>query len=168
MDNAYQRLVQGRSKEFSASEKDRTLLAIFAVLCWTSMTIHHDLQLDQSDNRPLGILANGVRTEESSQLPLTQTARRPITKVFRVLKASLESSRHGSLVAEATDGTTLYESSINFFSLKTIGRVKIKWMEDLSCHLHFDRQYRTLSVFCLPTFCVTSILRQQEISALQL
>lgn len=62
---------------------------------------------------------------------------------------------------------TIHESSVNFFPLYTVGRVRTKWVDDLASHLAFDRQFRTLSVFCLPTFCVGSILRTQRINVLQ-
>ncbi len=43
-------------------------------------------------------------------------------------------------------------SQVSTSSLATIGRVNIKWADDLVPHLNFDRQYRALSVFCLPIF----------------
>lgn len=174
MENVYQHLIEGRSAEFSSSEKDCTLLAIFAVLCWTSMTLDPDLELDQTNksvgnNRHLSFRAKGIgKTDEPGQIPLSQTAKRPITKVFRGSRGTFGESGQGGGAARPTDTDTLYESSVNFFSLYTIGRVRqVKWVEELTSHLAFDRQSRTLSVFCLPTFCVSCILRSQEIKVLQ-
>lgn len=170
MENVYQHLIKGRSAEFSAFEKEYTLLAIFAVLCWTSMTLDPDLALDQTEestrnSRRLSFRAKGINKTDESQVPLSQTARRPIIKVFRGLRVTCENSEH--VGTAATDRDTIYESNVNFFSLYTIGRVRLRWVEDLTSHLAFDRQSRTLSVFCLPTFCVSSILRTQEIKVLQ-
>ncbi|KAH8720584.1 hypothetical protein HC256_000974 [Beauveria bassiana] len=150
VEKVYQQLVRHERKEFSAQEKNRAFLAIFAILCWTSMTIHPDMQLRQPDNCPLGFLAHGIGPG-----------------VFRALKGLLETSGHNESPEETAGNTTLYAASINLFSLDTIGRLKIKWVEDLSSHLHFDRQYRILSVFSLPTFCVASIQRGGKTGALQ-
>ncbi|KAK3366726.1 hypothetical protein B0T24DRAFT_558001, partial [Lasiosphaeria ovina] len=92
--------------------------------------------------------------------------RRPITKVFRASRGVSEGSSGNVGIAASANGT-IYESSDNFSSLYTVGRVRIKWVEDLKSHLAFDRQFRTLSVFCLPSFCVGSILRTQKITVLQ-
>ncbi|TEY42387.1 hypothetical protein BOTCAL_0391g00030 [Botryotinia calthae] len=48
IENVYQDLLRGKSVAISISEKDRTLLAIFAVLCWTSMMLDPDLEFEQS------------------------------------------------------------------------------------------------------------------------
>lgn len=87
------------------------------------MTLDPDLELGQTNrstgnNRNLSFRANGVsRIDEPSQTPLSQTARLPITKVFRGLRGTSEDFGHVGAAAEATDTDTLYESSINFFSL---------------------------------------------------
>jgi hypothetical protein len=105
--------------------------------------------------------------DESSNMWMSQNARRPISMVFRALRGVLERSGHSGSTVGDTEIGTIHESSVNFFSLYTIGRVRIKWVEDLASHLVFDRQYRTLSVFCLPSFCVGTILRAQKIDVLQ-
>ncbi|CDM37577.1 unnamed protein product [Penicillium roqueforti FM164] len=168
MEKIYHHLIKGNSAGFSPLEKDHTLLAIFAVLCWASMTIDPDLELGQANeasgnDRTLFLRAKyGSRPGESGEIPLGQSARRPIKKLFRAIKGTLEDTRHDG--ATATD--ILYESSVNCYSLYTIGRVRVKWVENLASHLAFDRQSRTLSVFCLPTFCASSILQTQQLNVL--
>jgi len=110
----------------------------------------------------------GLKTFELSQTSLDSTARRPIIKLFGILKNLIKDPESVGAASATTDTDTIHESSVNFFSLHTIGRVRIKWVEDLTSHLAFDRQSRTLSVFCLPTFCVSSILRTQEVKIIQL
>jgi hypothetical protein len=168
MEKVYHQLIKGNSAEFSAFEKDCALLAIFAVLCWASMTIVPDLELGQSnvsagnDRQSLLRAKCGSTIDESRQVTLGQSVRRPIKKVFRALRGTLEDVGHDG----ATETDTLYESSVNFYSLYTIGRVRVKWVEDLASHLAFDRQSRTLSVFCLPTFCASSILQTEQLKVL--
>lgn len=109
--------------------------------------------------------AKGVEPVELSQISLHSTSRRPITKLFGILRGLVKDA--GSVSTLSADVDTIHESSVNFFSLHTVGRVRIKWVEDLTSHLAFDQQSRTLSVFCFPTFCVSSILRAQEVTILQ-
>ncbi|OJJ42595.1 hypothetical protein ASPZODRAFT_20364 [Penicilliopsis zonata CBS 506.65] len=158
METVYHHLVQGGNPaEFSVFEKDCALVAIFAVLCWTSMTIHPGLNAGD-DRHPL-LLASG----ESPPVTLRQSARRPIKKVFRALRGALG----GDVGADwATEMDILYESSVNIYSLYTIGRVRVEWVDDLASHLAFDRQSRTLSVFCLPTFCASNILQTRPLQVL--
>ncbi|KAK1826925.1 hypothetical protein QBC39DRAFT_363154 [Podospora conica] len=181
MDNIFQNLIKGNLAQFTTAEKDHALLAIFAVVCWSTMALDPDLDLParagQTERSPsstvghdrhLSFHAKGMSLrDESSKMPLSQTARRPIAMVFRVLRGGLEGSGHSGSTVGDTEIGTIHESSVNFFSLYTISRVRIKWVEDLASHLVFDRQYRTLSVFCLPSFCVGTILQAQKISVLQ-
>lgn len=178
MDNILQNLIRGHSAQFTAAEQDHALLAIFAVVCWSSMVLDPDLDLPAgqtgspssatSDRRHLSFQAKGIGVkDESSKTPLSQTSKRPIGKVFRGLRAVLERSGQSAATTGDSETGTIHESSVNFFSLYTIGRVRIRWVEDLASHLVFDRQHRILSVFCLPSFCVGTILRTQNINVLQ-
>ncbi|KAL3437121.1 hypothetical protein BDV09DRAFT_163825 [Aspergillus tetrazonus] len=174
MEDVYRELVKGKSIRLSASEKDFALFAIFSVICWSSMTLAPDLQLDQPGGTTatagqLFFRAKGAKSaEETSQLAVGHAARRPITKVFRGLRGiTLEDVEHVVTAAEVAGTDTIYESSVNIFSLHKIGRVRVKWVENMTSHLAFDRQSRTLSIFCLPTFCVSNILQTQEIKILQ-
>lgn len=56
------------------------------------------------------------------------------------------------------DNYVLYESNLNYFSLFTIGRIKLKWVDTITAHLAFDRITRTLSVFCFPSFCAVRVM----------
>lgn len=178
MDNILQNLIRGHPAKFTAAEKDHALLAIFAVVCWSSMVLDPDLDLSAGqtgrpssaagDGRHLSFQAKGMGIKnESSKTPLSQTAKRPIGKVFRGLRGVLEGSGPSAASTGDSETGTIHESSVNFFSLYTIGRVRIRWVEDLASHLVFDRQHRILSVFCLPSFCVGTILRAQKINVLQ-
>lgn len=171
MENAYTHLIKDRSVRLTAPEKNCTLFAIFAVLCWTSMTLIPDMEPEQTmiteTNVSLSFRAKGLKAVKPSQTSLETTARRPITKLFGILKGLINDLESVGAVSAATDTDTIHESSIYFFSLHPIGRVRIKWVEDLTSHLAFDWQSRTLSVFCLPTFCVSSILRTQEVKILR-
>lgn len=169
METAYKHLINDRLVELTDSEKDPILLAIFAVLCWTSMTLVPILEPEQTmeTNLCLSFRAKGLKTVKLSQTSLESTAKRPIIKLFGILKSLIKDHDGVHAGSAATDTDTIHESSVNFLSLHTIGRVRIKWVEDLTSHLAFDRQSRTISVFCLPTFCVCSILRTQQVQILQ-
>ncbi|KAL8926614.1 MAG: hypothetical protein Q9172_001713 [Xanthocarpia lactea] len=90
--------------------------------------------------------------------------RRPIPAVFNTLKRLLFLSRW----QQPTDNgwsdksVTLYLSTVNYRSLQTIGKIRIRWVDDLSSHLDFDSATRGLSVFRFPTFCALNTLRNSR------
>lgn len=61
----------------------------------------------------------------------------------------------------------LYMPSLNYFSLLTVGRVRIRLVDTVTAHLAFDRPTRTLSIFRFPTFCVTNVHCSQGLEILQ-
>ncbi|KAM7213093.1 hypothetical protein V8F06_011516 [Rhypophila decipiens] len=61
----------------------------------------------------------------------------------------------------------LYEPGLNYASLSTIGRVRIRWVDTLTAHLEFDRATRELSLFRFPSFCVAKILSQHKVHVLE-
>lgn len=67
----------------------------------------------------------------------------------------------GEWAIDTCDNHVLYESNLNYFSLFTIGRVKLKWVDTITAHLAFDRITRTLSVFCFPSFCAVRAMDVQ-------
>lgn len=157
IENAYERLI-GISgipgEDYTLYEKESALVAIFAVLCWTTMTLKPVLSRERTGSE----LQTYFMAERSSQIHLRQ-ARRPVAKMFRGFKEQAK-EQHTQVVRTSTtiDMDSLYESNLNFFSLYTIGRFRLKWVDTLTSHLEFDRQTRTISIFRFPSVCVSGIL----------
>ncbi len=57
---------------------------------------------------------------------------------------------------------TIDSQTCNAFLLTSIGRVTIKWVDSLCCHLEFDHASNTLYLFRYPSFCVTNIIRRES------
>lgn len=173
MENVYLHLINDGPVKPTAPEKACALLAIFAVLCWTSMMLVPAIEAEQTamtethSHPSPSFRAKGLEPVELSQTSLHSTSRRPITKLFGIFRGLIQDAASVGALSAARDADTIHEASVNFFSLHTVGRVRIKWVEDLTSHLAFDRQSRTLSVFCFPTFCVSSIVRARDIRILQ-
>ena len=51
--------------------------------------------------------------------------------------------------------TTLEPPGFNAFLLDSIGHIKIKWIDNLSCHLEFDERANTIFLFRYPSFCTS-------------
>ncbi|OBT61230.1 hypothetical protein VE03_09672 [Pseudogymnoascus sp. 23342-1-I1] len=169
IENAYQRLIVGTSRlpaDYTTREKDHALIAIFAVLCWLSMILKPVLPRDHCDPTDSESQLS-FRAEGSSQVALLQAARRPVAKMFRELRDHPGDPGAEPAMTDTTNMDVLYESGLNFYSLYTIGRIRLKWVDTLSSHLAFDRQNHTLSIFRLPSFSASSILRTQDTKALQ-
>ncbi|KAK0747421.1 hypothetical protein B0T21DRAFT_388497 [Apiosordaria backusii] len=195
MDKAYQQLVRNgllAGGEIRSREKNQVLLAMFAILCWLSAALKPILD-DPSEEET--VLTNttpfGLTAEASTRSYISRDLRRPVSKMFYAYRdqtlvtdrwASRDpleqvdswntdpgpSSQIGTDTGSKT-GTddVLYVSSLEYFALFTIGRVRLKWVETLSDHLAFDRSKHTLSVFRYPSFCVANILRKNEVSVIK-
>ncbi|TAQ87150.1 hypothetical protein B7494_g4532 [Chlorociboria aeruginascens] len=48
---------------------------------------------------------------------------------------------------------TLDVAYLNVYALAIVGLIKIKWVDNVSCHLHFDMEGRQLLLFRIPSFC---------------
>lgn len=104
--------------------------------------------------------------------PASCNLRRPIGNMFYSFRGhaqDTETSEHhpASSGTQISSGHVLYESSLNYFSLYTIGRVRLQWVDTLTAHLAFDRSTRTLYVFRFPSFCVANILCKHDIQVLK-
>lgn len=174
IEKAYRRLLENASKspnEIEIHDKLRVLQAIFAVLCWTSATLKPLMETPTPSDRE--IQAFFLEAENSSQKYSTKDLRRPISKMFYSFRNHTDYvdgleplSRNDVQRSEGISNEMLYESSLNYFSLFTIGRIRLKWVDTLTAHLDFDRQTRILSVFRFPSFCVANALRTKDLKIL--
>lgn len=133
---------------------DQSLLVIFAVLCWSSMILQPELRWTKAAVAPCLAIQQPPAEPQSLKMDFVQ---RPIPAVFRNFQNALARQR---LTRKPTKdgGTTLFVSTINYHSLRIIGKVSLKWVDDLSCHLSLDSRTRTLSVFRLPSFCACTTI----------
>jgi len=51
----------------------------------------------------------------------------------------------------------IYENTVNFDSLSTIGRLTVRWVDSIANHLAFDQEKHVVCVFRLPTFSAAMI-----------
>lgn len=166
-------------RSISAQEKKTIILAIFAVLCWCSAALCPVL----GDDGPAGADANAVPAElraegicltakNSSRLHSTRDLRRPLSKMFFSFRSRTLAGDDGArgdadgralpVVRVNPNDDVLYASSLDFFSLYTIGQVRLKWVDTLTAHLAFDRSTRTLSLYRYPSHCAINILRRDD------
>lgn len=92
-------------------------------------------------------------------------ARRPIHIVFRALQRSLAACTWQRPIGNNTGtekSVALFFSTLNYSTLKSIGKIRLDWVNSLSSHLDFDPGTRTLYVFRFPTLCVLSILKTKN------
>lgn len=177
IEKVYERLVDDAGQplaDVKAGEKVHVLRAIFAVLCLTSATLkpimNDELDSTTCDAAIPGVIQNSasLTAENSFRKYSSKDLRRPVSKFFYSFRNhDLEEPEHGNSSGAQSSSDVLYESKLNYFSLFTIGQVKLKWVDTLSGHLAFDTATRTLSIFCFPSFCVANILRQHDVKVLK-
>ncbi|KAK2595620.1 hypothetical protein QQS21_006667 [Conoideocrella luteorostrata] len=189
LESAYLALLSRGTRNFdlSTQERDQVLQAIFSVLCWFSATLTPVC----GDPKDTGKLA-AAKPNETRKFPLSAENggriyssgefRRPASKMFYNFQtcetngfgqscccgqpssaADLHFQNSSSgMPGGRSDGNILYESSLNYFSLFKIGRVKLKWVDTITSHLIFERSTRTLSLFRFPSFCAMSIKKREN------
>lgn len=140
-------------------------LAVFAVLCWSTMTVLPILSFDDAHNTPS--LAACLHRHGSPISQRMDNVRRPMTAVFRGFRASAWQTNQEPIGLASNSQDSLYASSLNFWSLKQIGKIHIEWVETLAAHLSFDSHSRCLKIFRLPTFCALATPRVKPHKVLQ-
>lgn len=178
-------------------DKNYTLQAIFAILCWTSATLKPILGKRTVD-RPQLTSDQDISNEEAtsclgsitflaencsrvySSIDSPANSRRPTSKMFHSYRLRTgsdddhepESSAYLSIgVFSQAPGyyqeDMLYESSLNYASLFSIGCIRIRLVDTLTAHLAFDSTVRELSVYRYPSFCVAKIIAGRKIKILE-
>lgn len=142
------------------AEDTACLIAVFSVLCWCTMVLQPRLDGSKIGSNP-GLM---VYQQQSDQQGLRMdTVSRPIPAIFRQFRRTMVTSQwrqpigsHGSTVQGST---ALYVSSLNYASLKVIGKVQLAWVDNLTSHLDFDPTNRRLSLFKFPSYCAVNTLK---------
>lgn len=163
------------------TQKQACLIGIFSVLCWGSMTLKPIMHWEDLESTPRLLVQQPLRLQKDRHqhgLKL-EIVRRPVHAIFRNFRKIMSTSRWqqpigGSIsstnpkcpdCAGATNvglSTVLYKSTLNYDSLKTIGKIRLRWVDSLSSHLDFDSQNRCLSIFRFPSFCALGALEKSR------
>ncbi|EGX90880.1 hypothetical protein CCM_07300 [Cordyceps militaris CM01] len=132
---------------------DECMIVVFAIICWGSMILQPQVTRRQSANPCLSVHQLSARHQGLKM----DFVRRPIPVIFRNFRKTL-TSRQLQRTSVTGEPCILFVSTINYHSLRTIGKVRLKWVDNLSSHLNFDSRTRTLSVFQFPSFCALSTI----------
>jgi hypothetical protein len=141
----------------SKNQKSACLIAVFAVLCWGSMTLSPRLVWPEGTSPNCLALQHLKPEHQGLKMDFAQ---RPIAALFKNLQRSRVGHRWRPPInaAVAGDATVLYVSSLNFSSLQVMGKIRLKWVDNINAHLDFDSRTRTLSIFRYPSFCALTTL----------
>lgn len=141
--------------------------AIFAAIGWLSMLYKPAKATARSFNLNL-------EPKQASLKPLhmRDVAKRPVAGFLRGLGNILPSPDPkcggfggGAIPGASNDGRSqqIYTSTLNYYSLRTIGNINIKWVDTLSAHLEFHTFSRTLMLFRFPSFCALNCLDPEQL-----
>ena len=138
------------STKLDVQQKAACHLAVFAVLCWGTMILQPRLDsISLSGTPTLMVLEQG---SGESGLNI-HSVRRPMPALFRHFGRIISTTGHHT--------ATLHVASLNYASLKMIGKVSLVWTNSLSKHLDFDAANRRLPIFKFPSFCALSTYNRQ-------
>ncbi|KAF3479406.1 uncharacterized protein GIQ15_05389 [Arthroderma uncinatum] len=149
----------GASKtHIRAQETAYLYIAIFGVLCWSSLAMRPRLIFtDSVPSNFACLLPNGVKsTSTPSTNRLNDRCKRPLMTIFRAFKSQNWGGQSRERIVDRSrprETDSLYEASLNIYSLRYFGHVSIQWTDTISEHLRFNPANRRLSLFRFPTFC---------------
>jgi hypothetical protein len=141
--------------------REACFIAVFSVLCWSSMALDPELRWAKFEGSPSLMVRQQSLEQRSLRIDMVK---RPVSAIFRHFHRAMSTSRWRHPIGEgdANDGPAALEvSCLNYACLRTIGKIRLVWVDDLASHLDFDAAERTLCVFKFPTFCALSILGNQ-------
>jgi hypothetical protein len=140
---------------------------VFAVICWSSMCLQPDLSVRPSEDQY--ILKVQQQRDEQAGLKL-ESVRRPVSAIFRHFQRTMPRTRWQQPVGGVRPelSTNLGVPSLNLATLVTIGKIRLKWVDNITSHLDLDADNRLLSVFRHPSFCALNALRKDSMPPLLL
>ncbi|TVY82556.1 hypothetical protein LSUE1_G002864 [Lachnellula suecica] len=140
-----------------SAENTACHVAIFSVLCWGTMTLRPRLEWADFKTSPSLMVYQQLSEQPGLKMDLV---RRPIPAIFRHFQRTMPTGRWRHPISEShtLESTTLHVSSLNYASLKVIGKIRLVWVDNLSSHLDFDFANRRLSIFKFPSFCALGTL----------
>jgi len=155
----FRRLEQsGNSKQKLGRDQDKSYVyvAIFGVLCWSSLVVRPRLIFtdDVAPNLTCLLPLGFKSTNTSTTHRISDRCMRPILTTFRSFKPQHwgdQSDDRTQIGAREMD--SLYQASLNIYVLRYFGKVTIQWVDTISEHLRFNPANRRLSLFRFPTFC---------------
>ena len=141
-------------------------IAIFGVLCWSSLMVRPRLIFtDEVKPNLTCLLPHGFKsTNNSTTHRIKDRCMRPILTTFRSLKLQHWGDQSDERTqARAIETDSLYESNLNIYSLRYFGHVTIQWVDTISEHLRFNPANRRLSLFRFPTFCALLAIHGENV-----
>jgi hypothetical protein len=142
--------------ELDPKEKMLSRQAIFRALSWLTMVFIAPTKLaDGKFQMDVTVKHDGLRVEQSMEI-----AKRPISILIRGFGQLLPSTEQITSAIERSQPDLLHATSLNFYSLKLIDKIRIEWTSSLGCHLMFSPLSRTLTLYRFPTFCAMNCNKQ--------
>lgn len=131
-------------------------IAIWGVLCWSSLVVRPRLIFTDDVAPHIACLPpHGFKQSNNSTAPrMKDKCMRPMLTTFRPFKLRHWGDRSDERIqGGARETDSLYEASLNAYSLRYFGHVTIQWVDIISEHLRFNPANRRLSLFRFPTYC---------------
>lgn len=158
---------RGNSKQNLGRAQNKSYLhiAIFGVLCWSTLVVRPRLSFANNVTPNLTcLLPHGSKsTGNFSMHRASDRYTRPIPTTFRSFKLQHWGDQSDESIKGTAREADLYEASLNIYSLRYFGHVTIQWVDTISEHLRFNPANRRLSLFRFPTFCALLALHGDNV-----
>ncbi|OJJ02093.1 hypothetical protein ASPVEDRAFT_655736 [Aspergillus versicolor CBS 583.65] len=151
--------------------------ALIHTLCWLSAVISPVMEDDEeedslhvSSDDPKLILFGISAEYNGKKTIITIDLRHTLSEIFHKIHQAAVPTPKKELGIDADrsmheTGDVLYESAMNYASLKKYGGIRLRWVDTLSEHLSLDRGKRELSLFRFPSLCALRVLKADRLLA---
>lgn len=129
-------------------KQEAALQYLFASCGWLTMLYEPQKPVEERTFRINSWISSGSPQQS------TLSAQRPLVGMFLGFGKLLP------YIGREDNSVLIRSSTVSFYTLKTIGKVKIVWTNSASSHLSFDARSRRLNVFRLPSFCALCCLSE--------
>lgn len=111
------------------------------------------------------LLSHGFKSANKSITHrISDTCMRPILTIFRLFKLQHWGDQSDERIqGETRETNSLYEASLNIYSLRYFGHVTIQWIDTISEHLRFNPANRRLSLFRFSSFCALLVIHGDNV-----
>ena len=152
---------QLRERNLAPTERERytgeryEFFIPFAVICWATSWL--DPLIPETKQEEPAYFCQGE--PDTPGQPLRFSFFREAIGIFQTFKPSIWEETYDAMDMISYDSENLYEFVLNYHSLWENGNIRIKWVNALGQHLHFDPVKRQLSFFKFPSFCALKAIR---------
>jgi hypothetical protein len=144
---------------------------VFAILGWQTMLYAPSFGTSPPHQLAIADVLDGFVGQAFMVFKQNQTSAKRCLPDF-LLGFGLMLPRENICISEDTEDRQAFDSltvinpgEFNAYSLQSIAKIRIKWVDVLSPHMEFDKATNTLFLYRYPSFCIANLPSPDDVSS---